>query len=52
MRERVGFIGLGVMARVHLGDMIRRSDPVPRPPAVLTDDTFSYNLPVDFKGRK
>jgi periplasmic protein TonB len=33
-------------------DMIRRSDPVPRPPAVLTDDTFSYNLPVDFKGRK
>jgi TonB family protein len=33
-------------------DMIRRSDPVPRPPAALTDDTFSYNLPVDFKGRK
>ena len=33
-------------------DMVRRSDPVPRPPAALTDDTFSYNLPVDFKGRK
>ena len=25
-RTRVGFIGLGVMARVHLGDMLRRSD--------------------------
>ncbi len=33
-------------------DMIRRSDPVPRPPAALTDDTFSYNLDVDFKGKK
>jgi TonB family protein len=33
-------------------DMVRRSDPVPRPPAALTDDTFSYTLPVDFKGRK
>jgi periplasmic protein TonB len=33
-------------------DMIRRSDPVPRPPAALTDDTFSYNLDVDFKDRK
>jgi TonB family protein len=33
-------------------DMVRRSDPVPRPPAALTEDTFSYNLPVDFKGRK
>lgn len=33
-------------------DMIRRSDPVPRPPASLTDDTFSYNLNVDFKDRK
>src|SRR5277367_3750611 len=33
-------------------DMIRRSDPVPRPPAGLTDDTFSYNLNVDFKDRK
>lgn len=32
-------------------DMIRRSDPVPRPPAALTDDTFSRTLPVDFKGR-
>jgi protein TonB len=33
-------------------DMIRRSDPVPRPPAALTDDTFSYSLDVDFKNRK
>ncbi len=33
-------------------DMIRRSDPVPRPPAALTDDTFSYSLPVDFKDKK
>lgn len=33
-------------------DTVRRSDPVPRPPAELTDDTFSYTLPVDFKRRK
>ncbi len=33
-------------------DMVRRSDPVPRPPVGLTDDTFERNLPVDFKGRK
>lgn len=33
-------------------DMIRRSDPVPRPPAALTDDTFSYNLNVDFKDKR
>jgi periplasmic protein TonB len=33
-------------------DMIRRSDPVPRPPAALTEDTFSYNLNVDFKDKK
>ena len=33
-------------------DMIRRSDPVPRPPTGLTDDTFSYNLNVDFKDKK
>lgn len=32
--------------------MIRRSDPVPRPPAALTDDTFSYSLDVNFKGGK
>jgi protein TonB len=32
--------------------MIRRSDPVPRPPAKLTDDTFSYSLDVNFKGGK
>lgn len=33
-------------------DMIRRSDPVPRPPASLTDDSFAYNLDVNFNGRK
>jgi protein TonB len=33
-------------------DMIRRSDPVPRPPAALTDDTFSRSLEVEFKARK
>jgi TonB family protein len=33
-------------------DMIRRSDPVPRPPATLTDDTFAYNLDVNFNGKK
>ena len=33
-------------------DMIRRSDPVPRPPAALTDDTFSRSIDVDFKDRK
>src|SRR3954454_3594064 len=32
--------------------MIRRSDPVPRPPAELTDDTFSYSLNVNFNERK
>jgi TonB family protein len=30
--------------------MIRRSDPVPRPPAKLTDDEFNYSLDVNFKG--
>jgi periplasmic protein TonB len=28
--------------------MIRRSDPVPRPPAKLTDERFEYDLPVTF----
>src|SRR5689334_8224089 len=32
--------------------MIRRSDPVPRPPAELTDDTFSYTLNVNFNEKK
>ena len=32
-------------------DMIRRSDPVPRPAAALTDDTFSFSLNVDFKDK-
>lgn len=35
-------------------DMIRRSDPVPRPSAEMkvSEDTFSFSLDVDFKGRK
>jgi len=33
-------------------DMIRRSDPVPRPPVALTDDTFSRSLEVEFKAKK
>lgn len=33
-------------------DMIRHSDPVPRPPAELTDDTFSYSLNVNFNEKK
>jgi len=32
--------------------MIRRSDPVPRPPAELTQDTFSYSLNVNFNEKK
>lgn len=28
--------------------MVRRSDPVPRPPAGLTEDQFAFNLPVNF----
>ena len=32
--------------------MIRRSDPVPRPPAALTQDQFSYSLNVNFNERK
>jgi periplasmic protein TonB len=32
--------------------MIHRSDPVPLPPAGLTDDTFSFNLDVNFTKRK
>jgi TonB family protein len=32
--------------------MIRRSDPVPRPPAGLTDDTFTFALPVKFNKRR
>lgn len=29
--------------------MIRRSDPVPRPPAGLTDETFPFSLDINFK---
>jgi len=29
--------------------MVRRSDPVPIPPAELTDDQFAFSLPVNFK---
>ena len=32
--------------------MIRRSDPVPRPPAKLTDEEFKYSLEVNFKSGK
>ena len=32
--------------------MVRRSDPVPRPPAALTDEQFNYNLDVNFKAGK
>ena len=32
--------------------MIRRSDPVPRPPAGLTDDTVSFSLNVNFNEKK
>jgi periplasmic protein TonB len=32
--------------------MVRRSDPVPRPPAKLTDDQFSFSLEVKFNGNK
>jgi periplasmic protein TonB len=28
--------------------MVHRSDPLPQPPAELTDDTFSFTLPVIF----
>ena len=33
-------------------DMVRRSDPVPRPPAALTDDTFTRTIDVHFKDKK
>jgi len=29
--------------------MVRRSDPVPQPPAALTEETFSFRLPVLFR---
>jgi periplasmic protein TonB len=32
--------------------MVRRSDPVPRPPAKLTDDQFAFNLEVHFTAAK
>ncbi len=32
--------------------MVRRSDPVPKPPAGLTDDEFSFILPVKFNPPK
>jgi len=32
--------------------MVRRSDPVPRPPAGLTEDQFSFTLPVNYKKPK
>jgi hypothetical protein len=32
--------------------MVRRSDPVPIPPAELKDDQFAFSLPVNFKKPK
>lgn len=32
--------------------MIRRSDPVPRPPVKLTDDQFNFSIDVNFKNGK
>jgi protein TonB len=32
--------------------MIRRSDPVPKPPAKLTDEQFNYALDVNFEKPK
>jgi periplasmic protein TonB len=32
--------------------MVHRSDPVPKPPAGLTDDQFSFTLPVNFNPSK
>jgi periplasmic protein TonB len=32
--------------------MVRRSDPVPKPPAGLTDDEFPFTLPVNFNPPK
>jgi periplasmic protein TonB len=32
--------------------MVRRSDPVPVPPAELTEDQFAFSLPVNFKKPK
>jgi protein TonB len=29
--------------------VVRRSDPLPRPPSALTDEQFSYVLPMEFK---
>lgn len=32
--------------------MVRRSDPVPKPPASATEDEFVFNLPVNFNAAK
>jgi protein TonB len=32
--------------------MVRRSDPVPKPPTELTDDTFNFDMNVNFKKPK
>lgn len=53
-RIRVGFIGVGVMARVHLGDMLRRSDtevaalcePSPAAYAAAAELFDQHGLPV------
>jgi periplasmic protein TonB len=33
-------------------DMVHRSDPLPPPPAALTQDTFPFSLPVKFNANK
>lgn len=53
-RTRVGFIGMGVMARVHLGDMLRRDDtevtavcePSPAAYAAAAELFDQHGLPV------
>lgn len=53
-RTRVGFIGMGVMARVHLGDMVRRDDtevvavcePSPAAYAAAAELFDQHGLPV------
>lgn len=54
---RVLSVGILESSGDHLYDeaalsMIRRSDPVPRPPAKLTDERFEYDLDVKFDKEK
>lgn len=43
--------GISVFDEAALA-MVRRSDPVPKPPAGLTDEEFPFTLPVNFKPPK